>query len=153
MTAGHSASLGPSVRKPKKEWAPQGEEKARIEAMLEKCRKHVEPKVEVMPVESRETVPDAAGAASAENTPVPQLIWHRTSSHEMTSGCQRYKVQKTTIQHLMTEKGKATSTHAWRYQCHVRVEWLWYVHLEALQASFAAAQEVCEAHLREKAAA
>lgn len=147
MMADHSASLGPIARKPKKEWAPQGEEKARIEAMLAKCKKHTEPSVAVS-VEPERCPPVPPGVPHH----APQLVWNRTSSHEMTSGCQRYKIQKTTIEHLMTEKGKAGCTHAWRYQPWVRIEWLWFIHLGSLRETFEQAKDACEQDLRQREA-
>jgi hypothetical protein len=148
MTAIHEANYRPTRRKPAKDWAPQGEEKARVEAMLAKCKKHTENRnqADAAPSDAGVLAPTPRGSLpnSLGDSPQPQLVWNRTGSHEMTSGCQRYKVTKETIGHLMTEKGKATCTHAWRYQCWVRVEWLWFIHLGPLQLSFDAAQAVCE---------
>lgn len=151
MTTTHEASLRPG-RKPIKDWVRSAQDEAAFQKMQATCRKHAELKVEVMedvgPLQVSVNV--AAGAASAENTPVPQLVWNRTGTHQMTSGCQSYQVTKQTIEQLMTQKGKATSTHAWRYRCWVRVEWLWYIHHEGLQLTYEAAQEVCEAHRRQQ---
>lgn len=162
--AHHSASIRPG-RKPLKDWAPAPEEQTKIEAMLAKCRKNAEGN-QAAPAPSDAVCPAPVASGSLPNrldpalglkqadacesaeteSPAPQLVWNRTGTHEMTSGCQTYKVRKQTIEHLMTEKGKTTATHAWRYQCHVRVQWLWYISLGPLQESFAAAQEVCERH-------
>jgi hypothetical protein len=154
MTAIHEASLSPNVRKPKKDWSRTPEEEAAYQRMLAKCQKHAAPALNgnqagAAPSDAGVLAPTPRGSLpnSLGDFPEPQLIWNRTSSHEMTSGCQRYKVTKETIGHLMTEKGKATCTHAWRYQCWVRVEWLWFIHLGPLQLSFDAAQAVCETDL------
>jgi hypothetical protein len=148
MAQAHVANSTPEARKPKKDWTPDVNEQARIDAMLAKCKKHSNPnQAEPAPSDAGTVAPTPRGSLP-NSLGASQLIWNRTSTHEMTSGCTRYKVTKETIEHVLTEQGKLSATHVWRYQPWARVQWLWYTHLGPLVEDFSQAQAVCEAHFR-----
>lgn len=135
------------MRAPLKAWTPDADEQARLEAMLAKCKKNSNQADPAPLSDAGQATPTPRGNLS-NSLGASSLIWNRTSTHEMTSGCTRYKITKETIEHMLTEKGQLSATHVWRYQPWARVQWLWYTHLGPLVEDFSQAQEVCEAHAR-----
>jgi hypothetical protein len=133
MTATHAANSTPKGRKPIKDWAPEAEEKARIEAMLAKCRKHTESKIEASPE-----------APPPQTIEAPQLCWTRTASHEMTSTCEGYQIRK-----RMSEEARGITPH-WLYECWFKVPGYWYYRIGPAFRSFDEAKGHCEQHRRGK---
>lgn len=157
----HEASLGPNVRKPKKDWARTPEQEAQFQKMQAKCRKNAA-KVEVDGSSGGDSETQTAGVAlnpslpmspsAAEcNSPLaaaPLLIWNRKSKYAMQSGCTAYEIHKEVIGNC-SRNGINISDGKWVYWCWRKVHQLWYVKFSPYVESFEAAKAICEKHARE----
>jgi len=108
-----------------------------FDRMQEILARHSQPKEEVMqPATDSKSIPDDAGAASAENTP-ERLEWVKPASpleSLITTKCGRFRCRKTNY------------TGDWRYQMEIYVENLWWYDVGVSLSSFKEIQALAQKH-------